>query len=208
MKKWITTLITAGALSTLGALAAPASSMAADEPAWLPATAATQFQSASAIVEGASGANVKSTLYVFMDPNCIFCHLVWKALQPYEAVGLQVHWIPMGFLKPDSAGKAAALLQSKNSAALLKELETHYSEKDESGGIAPLTSIPPAAQAQLDSNMKLFQDLGFQGTPTIIYQGSGGRWADLDGLPKLSMLPGLLNLPAQPIKDPELQRYR
>lgn len=56
--------------------------------------------------------------------------------------------------------------------------------------------------------MKLFQDLGFEGTPTIIYQGSGGRWADVDGLPKLSMLPGMLNLPAQPITDPELQRYR
>ncbi|HEV3431938.1 MAG TPA: thioredoxin fold domain-containing protein [Paraburkholderia sp.] len=204
MKKWIYSLIAAGALSAWGG--APA--MAADEPAWLPASAATRLQGASAIVEGASGANVKSTLYVFMDPNCIFCHLVWKALQPYEAAGLQVHWIPMGFLKPDSAGKAAALLQSKNSAVLLKELETHYSEKDESGGIAPLAHIPPTAQTQIDHNMQLFQDLGFEGTPTIIYQGSGGRWADLDGLPKLGMLPGILNLPEQPITDPELQKYR
>jgi thiol:disulfide interchange protein DsbG len=204
MKKWIYSLIAAGALSAWSS--APA--IAADQPAWLPATAATRLQGASAIVEGASGANVKSTLYVFMDPNCIFCHLVWKALQPYEAAGLQVHWIPMGFLKPDSAGKAAALLQSKNSAALLKELETHYSEKDESGGIAPLAHIPATAQTQINRNLQLFQDLGFDGTPTIIYQGSGGRWADLDGLPKLSMLPGILNLPEQPITDPELQKYR
>jgi thiol:disulfide interchange protein DsbG len=204
MKKWIYSLIAAGALSAW----ASAPAMAADEPAWLPASAATRLQGASAIVEGASGANVKSTLYVFMDPNCIFCHLVWKALQPYEAAGLQVHWIPMGFLKPDSAGKAAALLQSKNSAVLLKELETHYSEKDESGGVAPLAHIPQTAQTQIDHNMQLFQDLGFEGTPTIIYQGSGGRWADLDGLPKLGMLPGILNLPEQPITDPELQKYR
>ncbi|WP_322048616.1 thioredoxin fold domain-containing protein [Paraburkholderia sp. J67] len=204
MKKWIYSLIAASALSAWGTVPA----LAADEPAWLPASAATRLQGASAIVEGASGANVKSTLYVFMDPNCIFCHLVWKALQPYEAAGLQVHWIPMGFLKPDSAGKAAALLQSKNSAALLKELETHYSEKDESGGIAPLAHIPATTQAQIDSNMQLFQDLGFQGTPSIIYQGSGGRWADIDGVPKLGMLPGMLNLPEQPITDPELQKYR
>ncbi|MEI7292608.1 thioredoxin fold domain-containing protein [Paraburkholderia tropica] len=204
MKKWISILIAASAFG------APAPTMAADDPAivWLPATAAARFQSASAIVEGASGANVKSTLYVFMDPNCIFCHLVWKALQPYEAAGLQVHWIPMGFLKPDSPGKAAALLQAKDRAALLKVLETRYNEKDESGGIAPLATIPAAAKAQLDSNMQLFQDLGFQGTPSIIYQGSGGRWADYDGVPKLSALPGLLNLPEQPITDPELQKYR
>ena len=204
MKKWISILIAASAFG------APAPTMAADDPAtvWLPATAAARFQSASAIVEGASGANVKSTLYVFMDPNCIFCHLVWKALQPYEAAGLQVHWIPMGFLKPDSPGKAAALLQAKDRAALLKVLETRYNEKDESGGIAPLATIPAAAKAQLDSNMQLFQDLGFQGTPSIIYEGSGGRWADYDGVPKLSALPGLLNLPEQPITDPELQKYR
>jgi len=204
MKKFTRMLIAAAALTV------SASAMAADAPetAWLPAKAAARFQSASAIVEGASGSNVKSTLYVFMDPNCIYCHLVWKALQPYEAAGLQVHWIPMGFLKPDSAGKAAALLEAKDGAALLKELETHYSEKDESGGIAPLAHVPAADQTRLDGNMKVFQDLGFDGTPTLVYQGSGGRWADISGLPKLSELPGMLNLPAQPITDPELQRYR
>ncbi|MDE3208935.1 MAG: hypothetical protein KGL58_08885, partial [Pseudomonadota bacterium] len=26
----------------------------------------------------------KKTLFVFFDPNCVFCHLLWKALQPYE----------------------------------------------------------------------------------------------------------------------------
>jgi thiol:disulfide interchange protein DsbG len=204
MKKFTRMLVAAGALTVA------ASAMAADspEPAWLPATAAAGFQNAAAIVEGANGSDVKSTLYVFMDPNCIYCHLVWKALQPYEAAGLQVHWIPMGFLKADSAGKAAALLEAKDSAALLKELETHYSEKDESGGIAPLAHISAADQAKLDGNIKLFQDLGFDGTPTLIYQGSGGRWADVSGLPKLSDLPAMLNLPAQPITDPELQRYR
>jgi thiol:disulfide interchange protein DsbG len=204
MKKLTRMLIAAGAL------AMTTSAMAADgpQPAWLPATAAASFRNASAIVEGASGSSVKSTLYVFMDPNCIYCHLVWKALQPYEAAGLQVHWIPMGFLKPDSAGKAAALLEAKDGAALLKELETHYSEKDESGGIAPLARVSAADQAKLDNNIKLFQDLGFDGTPTLVYQGSGGRWADVSGLPKLSQLPGMLNLPAQAVTDPELQRYR
>jgi thiol:disulfide interchange protein DsbG len=197
-------------LLAAGAFALSAASVSADQPAptWLPASAIAGFQHAPAIVEGASGANVKATIYVFMDPNCIFCHLAWKALQPYEAAGLQVHWIPMGFLKPDSAGKAAALLQAKDGAALLKELETGFSEQEESGGIAPLPSIPAATQAKLNGNVKLFQDLGFQGTPTIIYMGSGGRWADSDGLPKLSMLPSMLNMPAQPLKDPELQRYR
>ncbi len=204
MKQAVSGMVAAAALTMA------ASAWAADDPAtsWLPASAAQQFESAPAIVEGASGAAVKSTIYVFMDPNCIYCHLVWKALQPYEAAGLQVHWIPIAFLKPDSAGKAAALLQANDSVALMKQLETHYSEKDESGGIAPLATIPAEVQAKLDGNAKLFQDLGFQGTPTIIYRGSGGRWADVNGLPKLGTLAALLDLPAQPVSDPELQKYR
>jgi hypothetical protein len=107
--------------------------MGAQQPApnYLPASAAATFENAPAIVEGAAGKNVKSTIYVFMDPNCIFCHYAWKAFQPYEAAGLQVHWIPMGFLKPDSAGKAAALLQAQDGPALMHELETQY--KDVSG---------------------------------------------------------------------------
>lgn len=184
--------------------------MAADQPApsYLPASAATSFVNAPAIVEGASGKDVKSTVYVFMDPNCIFCHYAWKALQPYEAAGLQVHWIPMGFLKPDSPGKAAALLEAQNGPALLRELETKFNEKEESGGIAPLAKMEPATQTKLSGNIKTFQNLGFDGTPTIIYKASGGRWADISGLPPLSSLPGMLNLPEQPVTDPSLQRFR
>jgi thiol:disulfide interchange protein DsbG len=184
--------------------------VAADQPApsYLPAASAPSFLNAPAIVEGASGKDVKSTIYVFMDPNCIFCHYAWKALQPYEAAGLQVHWIPMGFLKPDSPGKAAALLESSNGPALLHQLETKFSEKDESGGIAPLAKIQPATQTKLDGNMKTFQTLGFDGTPTIIYRASGGRWADISGLPPLSSLPAMLNLPDQPITDPSLQKFK
>jgi thiol:disulfide interchange protein DsbG len=184
--------------------------VAAERPAprYWPASAATKFENAPAIVEGAMGKNVKSTIYVFMDPNCIFCHYAWKAFQPYEAAGLQVHWIPMGFLKPDSPGKAAALLQAQSGPTLMRELETKFSEKDESGGIKPLDKVPSATQAKLDGNAKIFQDFGFDGTPTIIYLTSGGRWADVSGLPPLNSLPAILNLPAQPIDDPSLQRFR
>src|SRR5580698_4973822 len=116
---------------------------AAAQPAqtYLPASAVAQLQQTSVIVEGATGDKVKSTIYVFMDPNCIFCHYAWEAFQPYEAVGLQVQWIPMGFLKPDSSGKAAALLDARDGAALLRENEVKFSEANESGGIKPSNPI-------------------------------------------------------------------
>jgi thiol:disulfide interchange protein DsbG len=168
------------------------------------------IEQAPAVIEGPQGGAhaVKSTVYVFMDPNCIFCHLTWKALQPYEKAGLQVHWITMGFLKPDSLGKAAALMQAKDGAATLKKLETTYSEADESAGIAPLSTIPPEIHAKLDSNLKLFQDLGFEGTPTLMFKDESGHWKHIEGMPKLSDLAQALHLPEQPETDPELQRFR
>src|SRR5580698_3040556 len=92
---------------------------AAEQPThtYLPASAVEQLQQTSVIVEGATGDKVKSTIYVFMDPNCIFCHYAWEAFQPYEAVGLQVRWIPLGFLKADSQGKAAALFDAADAVA-------------------------------------------------------------------------------------------
>ncbi|ASD82433.1 disulfide isomerase [Burkholderia gladioli pv. gladioli] len=177
-------------------------------PPTLDAAQVARVQAAPAIVEGASGAKVKSTLYVFMDPNCIYCHLMWRALRPYEAAGLQVHWIPLAFLKPDSAGKAAALLKAPDGPALLNTLETKYSEKDESGGIAPLMVVPADAKAKLDANAAMFQQLGFTGTPTVVFRTKEGKWLGLNGLPRLSALPGILDMAEQPITDPELQRYR
>ncbi|TAL54557.1 MAG: disulfide isomerase [Pandoraea sp.] len=196
------------AIAATGAVSCLAIAATQPPPNYMPASAAASFEHAPAIVEGASGAHVKSTIYVFMDPNCIFCHYTWEALQPYEAAGLQVHWIPMGFLKPDSAGKAAALLQAANGPALLHELETKFSEEKESGGIAPLAKVPAATKAKLDANAKLFTSFGFDGTPAIIYKTGDGRWASLDGLPHLSALPGILNLPEQPITNPSLARFR
>jgi thiol:disulfide interchange protein DsbG len=71
-----------------------------------------------------------------------------------------------------------------------------------------LDSVPFATQMKLNGNAKLFKDLGFDGTPTIIYMASGNRWANADGLPALKSLPAMLNLPEQPITDPSLQRFR
>ncbi|CAB3754198.1 thioredoxin fold domain-containing protein [Paraburkholderia solisilvae] len=190
-------------------LAASSVAHAADQPAqtYLSASAAAQLDQTSVIVEGATGDKVKSTIYVFMDPNCIFCHYAWEAFQPYEAVGLQVRWIPMGFLKPDSSGKAAALLDANDGAALLRENEVKFSEATESGGIKPSNPISFAAQSKLNRNAHLFQTMGFDGTPTIIYKTGDGRWADMSGMPALSALPAMLKLPEQ-AESPSLQRFR
>jgi len=210
--KQLRRLVMAAALSTLvGTLGMASTAALADDAHSLvgPKSAVSMqaIESASSIVEGAQGKDVKNTIYVFMDPNCIYCHFTWKALQAYEANGLQVHWIPIGFLKPDSAGKAAALLQASDGGTLLKQLENGYSVKTESGGIAPLESINPQTQTKLAANLKLFDTGGFEGTPTLIYRDDHGKWVDMDGMPKLGDLGTLLHLAKQPMTDKSLAQY-
>jgi thiol:disulfide interchange protein DsbG len=168
---------------------------------------APALESAPAIVEGAKGKAVKSTIYAFMDPNCIFCHLTWKALQPYEAAGLQVRWIPVAFQQASSAGKAAALLESKDPQAMLRHGESTYVEEKESLGIDPIP-VSAATKAKIDANSKLMADMGFSGTPTVLYKDASGAYVAIQGMPTLSRLPKILNMSEQAVTDPELQRFR
>ncbi len=167
----------------------------------------SRVMTARQVVSGSSKNNVQD-IYVFMDPNCIFCHLLWKALTPYERHGLRVHWIPVGFLKKDSFGKAAALLDASNPTTTLNAMETGYIENTESAFIEPEVDIPGETSKELISNKGLFDELGFAGTPAILYRDHSGHWQSLQGMPRLSTLSTVLSLPLQPEMDPELARFR
>lgn len=173
---------------------------------YLPKPDFAKLEKSAYVAEGAK--NPKQIVYAFMDPNCIFCHLMWKAVQPYEQEGLQVRWIQVGFLKADSAGKAAALLESKDAEALLKTNETKYDEAHEEGGMTPLAKISPATQAKLAANAQLMQDFGFSGTPAMVYKDKSGKVQVKPGMPRLSSLPDAFGLPAVPNTDPELERFK
>ena len=146
----------------------------------------------------------KGSLYVFVDPNCPFCHMLWLGLQPYTAAGLQVHWIIVGFLHEDSAGKAAALLTATDKVATLTSSQANF----QAGGLKPLESIPEATAAQLKDNLALMHEFGFKGVPGIVYQDAKGVVHTKDGMPRLAELPGITGLPEQPETDPLLDRFK
>jgi thiol:disulfide interchange protein DsbG len=139
-----------------------------------------------------------------MDPNCIFCHMLWIALKPYEAAGLQVRWIPVGFLQKDSSAKAAAILTDGEPA--LEQCQQHFNVQTESGGIDGI-AITPAMRAKLASNLQLMRLAGVEGTPGVFYKDAAGHVMRQDGMPSLSELPKITGLPPQPETDPQLARF-
>lgn len=144
----------------------------------------------------------KSIVYVFKDPNCGYCHLAWKALQPYVKAGLQVRWVPVAFLAPDSYDKAATMVNAKDGEAAVAEIHANYGKK---------VAVPAAsaeARAKLEANNKLMNSWGFRGTPAMLYKDKTGTVKAIPGMFSLSQLPEITGLPEQANNDPQLERFR
>ena len=165
-----------------------------------------ELEKADFVSEGAKDA--KRMLYVFFDPNCYYCHLTWKALQPYEKVGLQVRWVPVAYQKPSSIGRAAAIMEATDRVAAMRENEVNYDRANYDGGIKPIDNPRSQITAQLQANTRLMQQFGAPATPLLVWKDNNGNVQLKPGVPRLSQLPAITGLPEQKVADPELANFR
>lgn len=167
----------------------------------------SEFEHSAYVAEGAQK-SPKSVVYAIFDPNCPFCHLAWKALQPYEKAGLQVRWIPVAYLTESSAGKAAAILEAKDRVAAFRENEQKYNPQNHEGGVQALAKPGASTLQQLQANAELMQKIGASGTPALVWKDSQGKVHVNAGMPRLSALPAITGLPEQTETDASLARFR
>lgn len=165
-----------------------------------PMTAGTwqQLERSHWIADGK--ADAPRTVYVFTDPNCPYCNKFWADARPWVDSGkVQLRHIMVGILTPTSAGKAAALLASKNPADALATYERGHAAENAKvlgagrprplgdAGLKPLASIPPKVQAQLDANEKLMAGLRLQATPAFAWRDAKGAVQTRTGAPPAAM---------------------
>ncbi|MDF2691472.1 MAG: hypothetical protein K0S29_1327 [Gammaproteobacteria bacterium] len=132
--------------------------------------------------------------YVVFDPNCIYCHRLYNSLQAQIASGqLAVRWIPVGFLKASSAGKAYAILSAQNPVQAMQKNEQNFNESIEEGGITPVKNPPQAIKDQLNKNMQFMVQNQITVTPVILYKNSNGTPKTTMGMPDTSKLSALIN---------------
>ena len=140
--------------------------------------------------------------YMIFDPNCVYCHLLYKQVQPLIDKGqLQVRWVPVAFRDPSSPGKAAAMLNAGSDAAadkLLQQNEDGFNDQSESGGLTPLAPNPSdtgvtAAFTKVTQNTAYFTKYGFQGTPTILFKKADGTVVMIPGLPRDQAFQDMVN---------------
>ncbi len=130
------------------------------------------------IVDGK--ADAPRVIYTFSDPNCPFCNKFWSAARPWVDSGkVQLRHIMVGVIRPDSANKVATIMTASSPSEALRRNETSYS----SGGIKPAASVPANVRATLDANQRLMVQLGFQGTPGILFRDDNGTVQRRAGMP-------------------------
>ena len=131
----------------------------------------------------------KKSLWIFLDPNCIWCHRLYAdlgaRLLPED---VSVNWVPVAFIKPSSVGRAETLLARGLPA--LAEDESRFDESAEEGGI-PGTRRPDLEAEVKENTQILARILGATGrlmTPTLVYRDGEGRAKRFDGYPMPEIL--------------------
>jgi thiol:disulfide interchange protein DsbG len=126
-------------------------------------------------------ADAPRVVYTFSDANCPYCHRFWEAARPWVDSGkVQLRHVMVGVIREDSPAKAAAILGAPNPSAVFLQNEHDFSK----GGIKPAATITPALANKLDANQVLMVELGFQGTPGILFRDAQGMVQRVSGMPQ------------------------
>ncbi len=134
-------------------------------------------------------ADAPRVVYTFSDANCPYCHKFWEAARPWVDAGkVQLRHIMVGVIREDSPAKAAAIMAARDPSAALLENEHQFDR----GGIKPLPGISREIAAKLDANQVLMVEMGFQGTPGILFQDAQGQVQRRAGLPQGNDLQAVL----------------
>ncbi|OHX11190.1 thiol:disulfide interchange protein DsbG [Chromobacterium sphagni] len=142
-----------------------------------------QLEASAWIADGDSRA--PRVIYTFTDPNCPYCNRFWNDARPWVRAGkVQIRHILVGIIKPDSPGKAAAILADSNPAVALNRHELQHA----SGGVKPMAQPPQAVAAKLAANHQLMERFGAFATPTTFYRDAGGAVQKVQGAPPAASL--------------------
>ncbi|HYW04408.1 MAG TPA: thiol:disulfide interchange protein DsbG [Gammaproteobacteria bacterium] len=133
-----------------------------------------------------------TVVYLFIDPNCPYCHEFLKEARPWVQAGkVQIRNVLVAVLRPSSLPKAAAILSAKNPAAALMHNEKRYG----SGGIQAAQHVSGKVRTRVEANNRLMYSLGLQATPVIYYRDAKGHVASTQGLPPAGRLAAIMGSP-------------
>jgi thiol:disulfide interchange protein DsbG len=159
-----------------------------------PVTIAAIEAEAKGLTVGASMS--AHTVYVFFDPQCPHCAVLWNSAKPLKSQAKFV-WIPVGIIGQASISQGATILAAKDPVAAMDEHEASVLAKQ--GGIGA-SGDNDAQKKVVEKNTALFTRFGFASVPTIVaLHAQTGTLVTNEGAMPTADLANLLGLqiPAQ-----------
>lgn len=139
----------------------------------------SQLDSSEWVLDGS--ADAPRVIYTFSDPNCPFCNRLWHATRPWVDEGkVQLRHVMVGVIREDSAGKVATILGADDPSAMLTQNERRFDQ----GGVRAAPSVPAGVRRALESNQMLMMELGFRGTPALVFRDADGTVQRRGGMPQ------------------------
>lgn len=137
-----------------------------------------QLAAAHWFVEG--NPQAKRIVYAFEDTRCPFCHQLWQESKPYIKQGnVQVRTLLVAVIAPESLPEGAKVMAAKDPAAAWNRNEENFGHNPPPGSDAPAAGL-----AEVRANTALFQQLGFMGTPSVVWKDAHGRIHAIQGVPR------------------------
>lgn len=116
-------------------------------------------------------------LTVFIDPNCVFCHVMWENLNSAALAGkIRIHWVPVGILRSDSMPRAATLIGGGMGA--MKANEAGFNGGTETGGASLSNNQADLDEARTNTQKFLAWASANHispATPTLVWKSSDGK---------------------------------
>ena len=128
----------------------------------LPVTTAAIEAEAKGFIVGAPMS--ARTVYVFFDPQCPHCAVLWQSAKPLKSQAKFV-WIPVAISGQTGLNQGATILAASDPVAKMEENESSILAK--TGGISAAGDID-AQKEIVKKNTALLTRFGFESVPTIV----------------------------------------
>jgi thiol:disulfide interchange protein DsbG len=161
-------------LKFAGALLAAALLLAGCKDATTPAEPAAAPSARTPVTTAAIEAEAKGfivgtpmatrTVYVFFDPQCPHCAVLWQQAKPLKNQAKFV-WIPVAFSGATGMAQGATILAAADPVAKMEENEASILAK--AGGITAASGVD-AQKEQVKKNTELLTRMGFESVPSIV----------------------------------------
>lgn len=190
-------------LKFAGALLAAAALLAGCKDAATPAEPAAAPAARTPVTTAAIEAEAKGftvgtpmatrTVYVFFDPQCPHCAVLWQQAKPLKNQAKFV-WIPVAFSGATGMAQGATILAAPDPVAKMEENEASILAK--TGGITAASGLD-AQKEQVKKNTELLTRMGFESVPSIVaLHAQTGQLVTAEGSMPTAQLAARLGLEA------------